>query len=237
MRQKVFGDGLALGSGSGSAIRKVPEGVHGAHGRFNRVQRTLDGRERVVDSLGRTEEEVEEEEALLVASLQGLIAHKKRQQEQEVPEAEGLGMGTFFRKKRLDVDLVKREDMIAGTLGAAQLAEMDEGLARDVAAATAAAGGADEEQEEPVEHSSIRPMWLLRFFMGWGARWSARAATIPPTGSADIKSPPETAPTSPFSLATPLGDKEERVFVDSPNTATPSILVSLAESEQSRKDR
>ncbi|KAH6914895.1 hypothetical protein BKA70DRAFT_1141133 [Coprinopsis sp. MPI-PUGE-AT-0042] len=243
MRQKVFGDGLALATGgAASAIRKVPEGVHGAHGRFNRVQRTLGGEQRVVDSLGRTEEEVEEEEALLVASLQGLVAHKKRQQEQEVQEqSEAEGMGTFSRKKRLDVDLVKREDMIAGTLGAAQAAaELDEGIARDVATATSAArtGG---EEEEPVEHSSIRPMWLLRFFMGWGARWSVRAATIPPAGdgASDVKSPPETAPTSPFSLATPLRGKEEGVFVDSPSTSTPSILVSMAESEldESRKDR
>ncbi|KAH8118294.1 hypothetical protein DFH11DRAFT_1723223 [Phellopilus nigrolimitatus] len=35
-----------------------------SHGRFNRVQRTLDGRERLVDFLGRTESEVEEESEL-----------------------------------------------------------------------------------------------------------------------------------------------------------------------------
>lgn len=49
-RDKVFGDG-----------RKLPAGSHGAHGRFNRLQWTLDGQEKLVDMLGRTESEAEEE--------------------------------------------------------------------------------------------------------------------------------------------------------------------------------
>ncbi|KAH9938141.1 uncharacterized protein B0H18DRAFT_1099992 [Fomitopsis serialis] len=53
LREKTFGTG-----------RKHPQGVRGAHGRFNRVQWTLDGRERLVDALGRTESEAEEEEGL-----------------------------------------------------------------------------------------------------------------------------------------------------------------------------
>lgn len=52
LREKVFGTGG----------RRLPAGVHGAHGRFNRLQWTLDGEERLVDQLGRTESEAEEEE-------------------------------------------------------------------------------------------------------------------------------------------------------------------------------
>lgn len=51
LREKVFGTGG----------RRLPTGVHGAHGRFNRLQWTLDGRERLVDQLGRTESEAEED--------------------------------------------------------------------------------------------------------------------------------------------------------------------------------
>ncbi|KAJ7283632.1 hypothetical protein C8J57DRAFT_1709997 [Mycena rebaudengoi] len=51
LRDKVFGMGG----------RRLPPGKHGAHGRFNRLQWTLDGQERLVDYLGRTESEAEEE--------------------------------------------------------------------------------------------------------------------------------------------------------------------------------
>ncbi|KAI0650708.1 hypothetical protein C8Q79DRAFT_923901 [Trametes meyenii] len=50
LREKVFGTG-----------RRLPPGVRGAHGPFSRVQRTMDGREVLVDRLGRTESEAEEE--------------------------------------------------------------------------------------------------------------------------------------------------------------------------------
>ncbi|KAI0695729.1 hypothetical protein BC835DRAFT_1272898 [Cytidiella melzeri] len=53
VRERVFGTG-----------RKLPQGVSGAHGRFNRVQWTLDGNTRLVDIHGRTESEVEEEAGL-----------------------------------------------------------------------------------------------------------------------------------------------------------------------------
>lgn len=53
VREKVFGTG-----------RRLPQGVSGAHGRFNRLQRTLDGEYRLIDYLGRTESEVEEESDL-----------------------------------------------------------------------------------------------------------------------------------------------------------------------------
>ena len=106
LREKVFGMGG----------RRLPAGVHGAHGAFNRLQWTVDGQERLVDNLGRTESEVEEEN------------------------------------------------------------RVDKSLAMDV----------EEEvgDEDVVEHPGMKPMWLLRFFTGWSARWSA-AAAAPPTPSDD----------------------------------------------------
>lgn len=53
MREKVFGAG-----------RKLPQGSSGAHGHYNRVQWRLAGGQQLVDSLGRTEEEAQEEEGL-----------------------------------------------------------------------------------------------------------------------------------------------------------------------------
>lgn len=111
LREKVFSTGG----------RRLPTGVRGAHGRFNRVQWTLDGRERLVDVMGRTESEAEEEASL---------------------EARGISMPL-------------------------------------------------EEEEDVVEHSGIKPMWLLRFFMGWGARWSAKKEE-PPKESLEPR--PDSAP-------------------------------------------
>ncbi|KAI9063225.1 hypothetical protein FKP32DRAFT_1592689 [Trametes sanguinea] len=90
LREKVFGTG-----------RRLPQGVRGAHGPFSRVQWTLDGRERLVDRLGRTESEAEEEE--------------------ELPHLPGM--------------------------------EVDE-----------------EEEVDAVEHQSLKPTWLLRFFNYWGSK-------------------------------------------------------------------
>lgn len=98
LREKVFGAGA----------RRLPPGKHGAHGRFNRVQWTLDGERRLVDYLGRTEEDAEEENRVDVAG-------------------------------RLAVPPPPPE----------------------------------EEEEDVVELPGIKPMWLLRFFTSWGARWSA----------------------------------------------------------------
>ena len=53
LRERVFGTG-----------RRLPQGIRGAHGAFNRVQWTLDGEERLVDRLGRTESEADEEEVV-----------------------------------------------------------------------------------------------------------------------------------------------------------------------------
>lgn len=95
MRDKVFGMGG----------RRLPPGKHGAHGRFNRLQWTLDGQERLVDYLGRTESEAEEE-------------------------------------SNVDMEAVHRPPT-------------------------------DEEEDSVVTHPAIRPMWLLRFFTSWGAKWGA----------------------------------------------------------------
>lgn len=96
LREKVFGAGG----------RRLPPGKHGAHGRFNRIQWRLDGERRLVDYLGRTESEAEEENRV------------------DIP---GVAMS-----------LPPPED----------------------------------EEEDVVEHPSIKPMWLLRFFTSWGARWN-----------------------------------------------------------------
>lgn len=98
LREKVFGTG-----------RRLPQGVSGAHGQFNRLQWTLDGKGRLVDSFGRDESEVEEEVAL------------------------------------------------------GHLAEILEGVE-------------EEDEEDVVQHPSLKPTWLLRFFTSWGARWGASAA-------------------------------------------------------------
>ena len=104
LREKMFGTGG----------RRLPPGVHGAHGRFSRLQWTLDGQARLVDYLGRTESEAEEESSVDPNS----------------------------------VFIVPPE----------------------------------EEEEDLVEHPGIKPMWLLRFFTSWGARWGAPA---PPREGSD----------------------------------------------------
>lgn len=53
IRERVFGTG-----------RRLPQGVRGAHGRFNRMQWALDGSTRLVDVHGRTESEAEAEAEL-----------------------------------------------------------------------------------------------------------------------------------------------------------------------------
>ncbi|KAJ7700120.1 hypothetical protein B0H17DRAFT_1196110 [Mycena rosella] len=59
LRDKVFGMGG----------RRLAPGKHGAHGRFNRLQWTLDGQERLVDHLGRTESEADEESIIDIDEL------------------------------------------------------------------------------------------------------------------------------------------------------------------------
>ncbi|KAF7292462.1 hypothetical protein HMN09_01230300 [Mycena chlorophos] len=101
MRDKVFGMGG----------RRLPPGKHGSHDQFNRLQWTLDSRKHLVDQLGRTESEVEEETVVDVDAVQ-------------TPAA--------------DPDRVF----------------------------------------EVVQHPSIRPMWLLRFFTSWGAKWSTQPPQV-----------------------------------------------------------
>jgi hypothetical protein len=77
LREKVFGTGG----------RRLPPGVHGAHGRFNRLQWTLDGRERLVDYLGRTESEDEEESSV---DPQSLFIMPPEDVEEDVVEHPGI---------------------------------------------------------------------------------------------------------------------------------------------------
>jgi len=73
LRDKVFGtDG-----------RRLPRGMHGAHGKFNRLQWTIDGQKRLVDHLGRTESEAEEERKLKADS-------DSSEEEEQVVEHPGI---------------------------------------------------------------------------------------------------------------------------------------------------
>ena len=103
LREKVFGTG-----------RRLPQGVRGAHGPFSRVQWTLDGEERLVDRLGRTESEADEEE--------------------ELPHLPGM--------------------------------EAEE-----------------EEEVDAVEHQTLKPTWLLRFFNYWGGRLGLSRTQDPPAAA------------------------------------------------------
>lgn len=111
----------------GTGGRRLPSGVHGAHGQFNRLQWTIDGRERLVDYLGRTESDVEEE------------------------------------------NLVDPHALFT-------------------------APPVEEDEEDVVEHPGIKPMWLLRFFTSWGAKWGATAPAKEKEGEGESpKVPPGTS--------------------------------------------
>lgn len=85
LREKVFGTGG----------RRLPNGVRGAHGRFNHLQWTLDGRERLVDASGRTESDVEEEEGL---EAMGIAEHVDEEEEDVVenPRIKPMWLLRFF---------------------------------------------------------------------------------------------------------------------------------------------
>ncbi|KAF8913919.1 hypothetical protein CPB84DRAFT_1840695 [Gymnopilus junonius] len=172
LREKVFGTGG----------RRLPPGVHGAHGPYNRLQWTLDGRERLVDHLGRTESEAEEENKI----------------EEELTE------GGFF------------VDKFGGP---------------------ATPGVAHLEEGDVVENPGIKPMWLLRFFTSWGARWSASAGTGPvsspaPTaqlgakdeGATDDRQGQLPTPTETSVNSIPPSSDEKWTFVDGEIVRTPSEM-------------
>ena len=121
------------GTGSG---RVLPEGVRGAHGKFNRLQQRLDGREVVVDWLGRTESEDEEEERLVRHGLSW------------------MGEDTDAQRRAFGQPIDSDEDA-----DERQLLETQDGMLAKPCQGM-------EDAENAVEHSSIRPMWLLKFFMG-----------------------------------------------------------------------
>ncbi|KAL0572820.1 hypothetical protein V5O48_009148 [Marasmius crinis-equi] len=67
--------------------RRLPPGVQGAHGPFNRLQWTLDGQERLVDVYGRTESEAEEED-----NADPLGEFRRRAEDEEVDVVEHPGI-------------------------------------------------------------------------------------------------------------------------------------------------
>lgn len=71
MREHVFGVG-----------KRLPPGVNGAHGQYNHEQWTLGGDDRLVDALGRTESEAEEE-----YGLPGAILHTRENEGEVVQHA------------------------------------------------------------------------------------------------------------------------------------------------------
>jgi len=78
----------------------------------------------------------------------------------------------------------------------------------------------NEEEEDVVAHPGIKPMWLLRFFTSWGARWSATGASTP----AVAPPPPEDAGAK-AAECKPEGPMEETQSL--PQTAeSPRILPS-----------
>jgi hypothetical protein len=184
--------GKTTGTGSG---RVLPEGVRGAHGKFNRLQQRLDGREVVVDSLGRTESEVEEEERLVRHGLSRMgedtDAHRR----------------AFGQPINSDEDVDER-----------QLVETQDGLLSKPCQEM-------EDAENAVEHSSIRPMWLLKFFMGWGAMWTARTAATAATVNAGSSSP------DPPDKDTGMGTSEHHRQRRSDDDET------MVDEDESRKDR
>ncbi|KAJ7507836.1 hypothetical protein B0H11DRAFT_2218648 [Mycena galericulata] len=139
LRDKVFGMGG----------RRLPPGKHGAHGRFNRLQWTLDGQERLVDHLGRTESEAEEE--ILV-----------------------------------DMEAIRRPPT-------------------------------DDEEDLVVSNPTIRPMWLLRFFTSWGAKWGA---TQPDT---DTKAKAKAGGESTSGVSAQPQDQSKSPLIPTPGSRSTSI--------------
>lgn len=85
IRDRVFGVRSTSASGLGDARGKRYPAA--SHGRFNRVQRCLDGSERLVDFLGRTESEVEEESALPEIMPDGADGAADEEDEEDEEEA------------------------------------------------------------------------------------------------------------------------------------------------------
>lgn len=138
MRERVFGTG-----------RRLPQGVNGAHGRFNRVQWTLDGGTRLVDVHSRSESEAEEE----------------------------IGLPWIRPTYR----------------------EEDEG--------------------DVMEHTTLKPTWLLRMFNYWGNRWgiSRSLPTDKDKEERKIEEPRDRAKST--SVSSPASGVEIRSHLARNNTA------------------
>ena len=179
LREGVFG--ADVGSGSGGVTTNasgswggdeqqrqqrrplLPPGAHGAHGSFNRLQWRLDGRSVLVDQLGRTESEAEEE-ALLDAELE--ISGSA------TPGGGGLASGPATAASTSALPSRHLGGQING-----------EAEVEGAAAGLKVEPSAEEDSEDVVDHPGIKPVWLLRFFTSWRARWSAVAAASSPSPS------------------------------------------------------
>jgi hypothetical protein len=82
LREKIYDTG-----------RRLPRGVKGAHGRFNRVHWTLDGQGRLVDWQGMTESDVEDE-----SGLEDVISLREAEVEEDVVEHSELNKPTWLLK-------------------------------------------------------------------------------------------------------------------------------------------
>jgi len=70
-----------------------------------------------------------------------------------------------------------------------------------------------DDEEEVVKHPAMRPMWLLRFFTSWGAKWGANQPDADAKAKASSESSSETSESEP----------EDIKGVPSPQTSSKSL--------------
>jgi len=164
LREKVFGTGG----------RRLPQGSHGAHGKFNRLQWTLDGQERLVDKFGRTESEADEEDHC----LQGLESRTGRSAFSELSlirtrtedDEDGAKHGEF---------LDHSQEPVTPALDSPELSRTT--TAQEVSSAAKV----EEEEPDVVRNARMKPLWLLNIFTRWGGGWGA-APAAPEATSSDV---------------------------------------------------
>lgn len=168
LRDKVFGTGG----------RRLAPGTHGADGRFNRLQWALDGQPRLVDKLGRTKREAEEEDRLFSAGASVSGINSVRRVSLRLEDDEG-GSFPVEGPKEADSGAVKSKREVG------QTEAVQQGL---LSAANGGEKEDDEDEDEVVEHSGMKPMWLLRMFTKWGTGWGqghGPNSTTPVTGGGE----------------------------------------------------
>ncbi|TFK75888.1 hypothetical protein BDN72DRAFT_355244 [Pluteus cervinus] len=164
LREKVFGTGG----------RRLPQGVHGAHGKFNRLQWTLDGQKRLVDKYGRTESEAEQEDRCIAAvnSYAGAGTGSERRDRssflKERTEDEGelttSGVTTTIQARQEQQQQLLLQQMTnQNGLGIGESGKTEKGSVVGVVDRRT-----DEEEVDAVPHARIKPLWLLKVFTRWG---------------------------------------------------------------------